>query len=127
MTATQENSDCTLQEKHKQLAELQAEVNKIFAEAITNQVTTVDFATEIWVQAMLEKKPYVAIACRMIHHSTTFLGDELLQFLRYLATGTLQQDASIVYWAVDLVNQGLIINNTLKENNENGECEMQNL
>ncbi|MEG4857055.1 hypothetical protein QUB75_04910 [Microcoleus sp. K1-B6] len=127
MTASEQSSDRALQEKHKELAELQAEVNKIFAEAITNQVKTLDFATEIWVQAMLEKRPYVAIACRMIHHSTNFLGDELLQFLRYLATGTLQQDASIVYWAVDLVNQGLIINNTLKENNENGECEMQNL
>ncbi|MEG5063043.1 hypothetical protein QUB33_05405 [Microcoleus sp. B3-A4] len=127
MTSSEQSSDLTLQEKHKELAELQAEVNKIFAEAITNEVKTADFATEIWVQAMLEKRPYVAIACRMIHHSTTFLGDELLQFLRYLAKGTLEQDSSIVYWAVDLINQGLIINNTLKEDDQNGECEMQNL
>ena len=91
MTASEQSSDRTLQEKHKELAKLQAEVNKIFSEAITNQVKTADFATEIWVQAMLEKRPYVAIACRMIHHSTTFLGDELLQFLRYLAKGTLEK------------------------------------
>ncbi|HEY9296857.1 MAG TPA: hypothetical protein VIQ31_10865 [Phormidium sp.] len=127
MTASQESSDSTLQEKHKKLAELQAEVNKIFAEAITNQVKTVDFATEIWVNAMLEKKPYVAIACRMIHHSTTFMGEELLQFLRFLANKTLEKDASIVHWAVNLINQGLIINNTLKEEKKNGEFEMQNL
>lgn len=127
MTASEQSSDRTLQEKHKKLAELQAEVNKIFAEAITNQVKTADFATEIWVQAMLEKRPYVAIACRMIHHSTTFLGDELLQFLRYLAKGTLEKDTAIVYWAVDLINQGLIINNTLKEDDQNGEFEMPNV
>ncbi|MEG4965758.1 hypothetical protein QUB11_03775 [Microcoleus sp. B6-A1] len=76
---------------------------------------------------MLEKRPYVAIACRMIHHSTTFLGDELLQFLRYLAKGTLEQDSSIVQWAVDLINQGLIINNTLKEENQNGKFDVQSL
>ncbi|MEG4248697.1 hypothetical protein [Microcoleus sp. Pol10D4] len=127
MTASEQSSDRTLQEKHKKLAELQAEVNKIFAEAITNEVKTADFATEIWVQAMLEKRPYVAIACRMIHHSTTFLGDELLQFLRYLAKGTLEQDSSIVQWAVDLINQGLIINNTLKEENQNGKFDVQSL
>lgn len=127
MTANEQSPKLTLQEQHKQLAELQAEVNTIFAEAITNQVKTVDFATEIWVNAMLEKKPYVAIACRMIHHSTNFLGEELLQFLRFLAQKTLEKDASIVHWAVDLINQGLIINNTLKEENENGEFEMQNL
>ncbi|MEG5033284.1 hypothetical protein [Microcoleus sp. AT3-D2] len=127
MTASEQSSDRTFQEKHKKLAELQAEVNKIFAEAITNQVKTADFATEIWVQAMLEKRPYVAIACRMIHHSTTFLGDELLQFLRYLAKGTLEKDTAIVYWAVDLINQGLIINNTLKEDDQNGKFEMPNV
>ncbi|MEG4838404.1 hypothetical protein [Microcoleus sp. B9-D4] len=127
MTASEQSSDRTLQEKHKELAELQAEVNKIFAEAITNEVKAADFATEIWVQAMLEKRPYVAIACRMIHHSTTFLGDELLQFLRYLAKGTLEQDSSIVQWAVDLINQGLIINNTLKEENQNGKFDVQSL
>lgn len=127
MTTNEQSLDCTLPEKHKKLAELQAEVNRIFAEAITNQVKTVDFATEIWVNAMLEKKLYVAIACRMIHHSTTFMGEELLQFLRFLAQKTLEKDASIVHWAVDLINQGLIINNTLKEENENGEFEMPNL
>jgi len=127
MTANEQIPEITLQEKHKLLEALQAEVNIIFAEAITNQVKTADFATEIWVNAMLEKKPYVAIACRMIHHSTNFLGDELLQFLRFLANKTLEKDASSVQWAVDLINQGLIINNTLKEENENGEFEMQNL
>ncbi|MEG5036214.1 hypothetical protein [Microcoleus sp. AT3-D2] len=124
MTASEQSSDRTLQEKHKQLAQLQAEVNSIFAEAIANQVTTVDFATEIWIKAMLESKPYAAIACRMIHHSTTFLGEELLQFLQFLAKGTAEKDASIVGWAVDLINQGLIINNTLKEDNGNGEIEL---
>lgn len=127
MTANEQIPEVTLQKKHKLLEALQAEVNIIFAEAITNQVKTADFATEIWVNAMLEKKPYVAIACRMIHHSTTFMGEELLQFLRFLAQKTLEKDASIVHWAVDLINQGLIINNTLKEENENGEFEMQNL
>lgn len=127
MTADEQNLELTLKEKHKLLAALQAEVNAIFAEATTNQVKTADFAIEIWVNAMLEKKPYVAIACRMIHHSTTFLGDELLQFLRYLANGTVEKDASIVQWAVDLINQGLIINNTLKEENENGKFDVQSL
>ena len=127
MTASEQSSDRTFQEKHKKLAELQAEVNKIFAEAITNQVKTADFATEIWVQAMLDSKPYAAIACRMIHHSTNFLGDELLQFLRYLAKGTLEKDTAIGYWAVDLINQGLIINNTLKEDDQNGKFEMPNV
>ncbi|MEG4210375.1 hypothetical protein [Microcoleus sp. S13_B4] len=127
MTTNEPIPELTLQEKHKQLAELQAEVNTIFAEAISNKVKNVDFATEIWVNAMLEKKPYVAIACRMIHHSTNFLGDELLQFLRFLANKTLEKDASSVQWAVDLINQGLIINNTLKEDNKNGQFEVQNL
>ena len=57
MTASQKIPESTLQEKHKELAELQAEVNIIFAETITNQVKTADFATEIWVNAMLEQKP----------------------------------------------------------------------
>ncbi|MEG4850819.1 hypothetical protein QUB10_07905 [Microcoleus sp. B5-D4] len=127
MTDSKQIPDSTLEEKHKKLAELQAEVNKIFAEAITNQVKTLDFATEIWINTMLDSKPYAAIACRMIHHSTNFLGDELLQFLQYLAKGTNEKDASIVQWALDLIDQGLNINNTLKEEKENDEFDLQSL
>ncbi|MEG4047352.1 hypothetical protein [Microcoleus sp. Pol17_C1] len=127
MTDRQKFPEITLQEKQKQLEALQAEVDIILAEAIINQVKTADFAIHIWVNAVQQKAPYVAIASRMIHHSTNFQGDEMLQFLRFLAKGTLKKDASIAQWAVDLINQGLIINNTFKEDNENGECEMQNL
>ncbi|MEG4458695.1 hypothetical protein [Microcoleus sp. N9_A1] len=127
MIDSQKIPEITLQEKQKQLEALQAEVDIIFAEAIINQVKTADFAIETWVNAVQQKAPYVAIASRMIHHSTSFQGDEMLQFLRFLAKGTLEKNASIVHWAVDLINQGLIINNTLKEENENGEFEMQNL
>ncbi|MEG3898146.1 MULTISPECIES: hypothetical protein [unclassified Microcoleus] len=94
MTASELISELTLKEQHKLLAALQAEVDTIFAEAITNHVKNADFAVEIWVNAMLEKKAYVAIACRMIHHITTFLGDELLQFLRYLAKEPLEKNES---------------------------------
>ncbi|MEG4166515.1 MULTISPECIES: hypothetical protein [unclassified Microcoleus] len=127
MTTNRQIPEFTLEERQKQLQQLQAEVDTIFAEAITNHVKIADFSVEIWVNAMLEKKAYVAIACRMIHHSTTFLGDELLQFMRYLANKTLEKDASIVQWAVDLINQGLIINNTLKEKNQNGKFDVQSL
>ncbi|MEG4458464.1 hypothetical protein [Microcoleus sp. N9_A1] len=127
MSDNQQISEITLEEKQKQLEGLQADVDRIFAEAITNQISTADFAIEIWVNAVQQKAPYVAIASRMIHHSTNFQGDEMLQFLRYLANKTLEKDASIVQWAVDLINQGLIINNTLKEENQNGKFDVQSL
>jgi hypothetical protein len=62
-----------------------------------------------------QKAPYVAIASRMIHHSTNFQGDEMLQFLRYLAKGTLEKNESIAQWAVNLINDGLVISNSLKQ------------
>jgi hypothetical protein len=114
ITNSQENSVITLEEKQKQWKALQADVDLIMIEAITNQVTTVDFAIKIWVNAVQQKAPYVAIACRMIYHSTNFQGDEMLQFLRFLAKGTLEKNELIAQWAVDLINQGLVISNSLK-------------
>ncbi|WP_445245340.1 hypothetical protein [Microcoleus sp. OTE_8_concoct_300] len=93
---------------------LQAEVDIIFAEAIINQVKKADFAIETWVNAVQQKAPYVAIASRMIHQSTNFQGDEMLQFLRFLAKGTLEKNESIAEWAVNLINDGLVISNSLK-------------
>ena len=115
MTDSQKIPEIALQEKQKQLEALQADVDIIFAEASINQVKTVDFAIKVWVNAVQQKAPYVAIARRMIHHSTNFQGDEMLQFLRFLAKGTLEKNASIAQWAVNLINQGLIISNCLKE------------
>lgn len=113
MTDSQKIPEITLQEKQKQLEALQIEVNKIFTEAISKKVKNLDFAIEIWVNAVQEKAAYVAIASLMIRHSTNFQGDEMLQFLRFLTNGTLKKDASIAQWAVDLINQGLVINNAL--------------
>ncbi|MEG4397094.1 hypothetical protein [Microcoleus sp. BROC3] len=113
MTDSQTIPEITLQEKQKQLEALQIEVNKIFTEAISKKVKNLDFAIEIWVNAVQEKAAYVAIASLMIRHSTNFQGDEMLQFLRFLTNGTLKKDASIAQWAVDLINQGLVINNAL--------------
>ncbi|MEG4500649.1 hypothetical protein QUB05_26375 [Microcoleus sp. F10-C6] len=41
----------------------------------------------------------------------------MLQFLRFLAKGTLEKNESIAQWAVDLINQGLVISNSLKQKN----------
>ena len=114
MTDSQKIPEIALQEKQKQLKALQAEVDIIFAEAIINQVKTADFAIQTWVNAVQQKAPYVAIASRMIHHSTNFQGDEMLHFLRFLAKGTLEKNASIAEWAVNLINDGLVISNSLK-------------
>jgi len=117
MTGSQGVPELILEEKQKQLEALQADVDLIFAEAITNQVKTVDLPIKIWVNAVQQKAPYVAIASRMIHHSTSFKGDEMLQFLRFLAKGTLEKNASIAEWAVNLINDGLVISNSLKLEN----------
>lgn len=117
MTASEPIPELTLEEKQKQLEALQAEVNIIFAEAITNQVKTVDFAIKVWVNAVQQKAPYVAIASRMIYHSTNFQGDEMLQFLRFLAKGTLEKNVLLAQWAFNLINDGLVISNRLKLEN----------
>ncbi|MEG4533398.1 hypothetical protein [Microcoleus sp. D2_18a_D3] len=119
MSNNQETPVITGEQKQKQLEALQVDVDIIFAEAIANQVKTVDFAIEIWVNAMQEKAAYVAIASRMIHHSTNFQGDEMVRFLRYLADGTLDKNASIAQWSVNLINDGLIISNSLSLKQEN--------
>jgi hypothetical protein len=53
----------------------------------------------------------------MIHHSTNFQGDEMLQFLRFLANGTLEKNVWLAQWAVNLINDGLVISNSLKREN----------
>ncbi|MEG4087624.1 hypothetical protein [Microcoleus sp. POL10_C6] len=118
MTTNRQISEVTPEERQKQLQQLQAKVDIVFAEALKRKVNTLEFAIEVWVNAVLEKDAYVAIACRMIGYSTHFQSEELLKFMRYLANGTLEKNESIAHRAVDLINQGLIINNTLKEDNE---------
>ncbi|MEG3907831.1 hypothetical protein QT979_05985 [Microcoleus sp. w2-18bC1] len=118
MTTNKQIPQVTLEEKQKQLEELQAKVDTVFAEAIRRKLNTLDFSIEVWLNAILKKDAYVAIACRMIGYSTHFQSEELLKFMRYLANGTLEKNESIAHRAVDLINQGLIINNTLKEENE---------
>ncbi|MEG4424884.1 MULTISPECIES: hypothetical protein [unclassified Microcoleus] len=114
MANDEQISQFTLEEKQRQLDLLQAEVDKIFASAMKRKLNTIEFAIEIWVNAILEKDAYVAIACRMIGYNTHFEGNQLLEFMRYLANGTLEQNESIAQRAVNLINQGLITNNSLK-------------
>ncbi len=59
MSNNQKIPEITLEEKQKQLEALQADVDIIFAEAITNQVITIDFAIKVWVKAVQQKAPYV--------------------------------------------------------------------
>ena len=63
----------------------------------------------------------------MIRYSTRFEGNQLLEFMRYLANGTLEKNESIAQRAVDLINQGLLINNSLKEDNDNVKFDVQSL
>ena len=63
----------------------------------------------------------------MICYSTRFEGNQLLEFMRYLANGTLEKNESIAQRAVDLINQGLLINNSLKEDNDNVKFDVQSL
>lgn len=63
----------------------------------------------------------------MIRYSTRFEGNQLLEFMRYLANGTLKKNESIAQRAVDLINQGLLINNSLKEDNDNVKFDVQSL
>ena len=127
MTTNRQIPEVTLEERQKQLQQLQAKVDIVFAEALKRKVNTLEFAIEVWVNAVLEKDAYVAIAYRMIRYSTRFEGNQLLEFMRYLANGTLEKNESIAQRAVDLINQGLLINNSLKEDNDNVKFDVQSL
>lgn len=127
MTTNRQIPEVTLEERQKQLDELQAKVDRVFAEAMKRKLNTLEFAIEVWVNAVLEKDAYVAIACRMIRYSTHFEGNQLREFMRYLANGTLEKNESIAQRAVDLINQGLITNNTMKEEQQNDKFDLQNL
>ena len=127
MTTNRQIPEVTLEERQKQLQQLQAKVDIVFAEVLKRKVNTLEFAIEVWVNAVLEKDAYVAIACRMIRYSTRFEGNQLLEFMRYLANGTLKKNESIAQRAVDLINQGLLINNSLKEDNDNVKFDVQSL
>jgi hypothetical protein len=102
------NTEATREE---QLRLLQAQINEIFAEAIKNKTSLEVFALEIWVNAVKQEAPYVAIASRMINLATGLAQDENLEFLRFLAKETLAQNVAKSQWAVQLIYNGLIINN----------------
>jgi hypothetical protein len=97
--------------REEQLRLLQEQVNEVFAEAISNQTTLEVFAVQIWVNAVKQEAPYVAIASRMINLATGLIEDENLAFLRFLAKETLAQNVAKSQWAVQLVYNGLVINN----------------
>ena len=97
--------------REEQLRLLQEQVNEVFAEAISNQTKLEMFAVQIWVNAVQQKAPYVAIASRMINLATGLIEDENLAFLRFLAKETLAQNVAKSQWAVQLIYNGLVINN----------------
>jgi hypothetical protein len=97
--------------REEQLRLLQEQVNEVFAEAISNQTKLEVFAVQIWVNAVQQEAPYVAIASRMINLATGLIEDENLAFLRFLAKETLAQNVAKSQWAVQLIYNGLVINN----------------
>jgi hypothetical protein len=97
--------------REEQLRLLQEQVNEVFAEAISNQTKLEVFAVQIWVNAVQQEAPYVAIASRMINLATGLIEDENLAFLRFLAKETLAQNVAKSHWAVQLIYNGLVINN----------------
>ena len=97
--------------REEQLRLLQEQVNEVFAEAISNKTTLEVFAVQIWVNEVKQEAPYVAIASRMINLVTGLIEDENLAFLRFLAKETLAQNVAKSQWAVQLIYNGLVINN----------------
>jgi hypothetical protein len=97
--------------REEQLRLLQEQVNEVFAEAISNKTTLEVFAVQIWVNAVKQEAPYVAIASRMINLATGLIEDENLGFLQFLAKETLAQNVAKSQWAVQLIYNGLVINN----------------
>lgn len=97
--------------REQQLLSLQLQVNEILPEAISNKTTLEVFAVQIWVNAVKQEAPYVAIASRMINLATGLAQDENLEFLRFLAQETLVQNVAKSQWAVQLIYNGLVINN----------------
>ena len=97
--------------REEQLRLLQEQVNEVFAEAISNKTTLEVFAVQIWVNAVKQEAPYMAIASRMINLATGLIEDENLAFLRFLAKETLAQNLAKSQWAVQLIYNGLVINN----------------
>jgi hypothetical protein len=95
----------------EQLRLFQEQVNEVFAEAISNKTTLEVFAAQIWVNAVKQEAPYVAIASRMINLATGLIEDENLAFLRFLAQETVAQNVAKSQWAVQLIYNGLVINN----------------
>lgn len=108
MTFNTEKTELT---REQQLQSLQAKINEIFAEAIKNQTSLEVFAVEIWVNAVKQETPYVAIASRMINLATGLVQDDNLAFLQFLAKETLAQNVAKSQWAVQLIYNGLVINN----------------
>jgi len=101
--------------REEQLRALQAQVDEIFTEAISNKLTLGDFAIQIWANAVKEEAPYITIASLMINQATGLTGDDNLAFLRFLAQETLAQNVAKVQWAVQLIYDGLVINNRPKD------------
>lgn len=108
MTFNTEKTELT---REQQLQSLQAKINEIFAEAIKNKTSLEVFAVDIWVNAVRQEAPYVAIASRMINLATGLAQDDNLAFLRFLATETLAKNVIKSQWAVQLIYNGLVINN----------------
>lgn len=97
--------------REEQLRLLQKQVSEVFAEAITDQTKLEVFAVQIWVKAVKQEAPYVAIASRMINLATGLAQNENLELLRFLAKETLAQNVAKSQWAVQLIYNGLVINN----------------
>jgi len=108
MTFNTEKAELT---REQQLQSLQAKINDIFAEAIKNKTSLEVFAVDIWVNAVRQEAPYVAIASRMINLATGLAQDDNLAFLQFLAKETLAQNVAKSQWAVQLIYNGLVINN----------------
>ncbi|NQE36746.1 hypothetical protein [Microcoleus asticus] len=85
------------------------EMLEIFKKA--QNISIRDFAVEILTGAIMDEKPYVAIASMMIEHSTPLRGEEKRLVLeRFLEEGRKKDgDTSLIEAALKLIADGLII------------------
>lgn len=101
--------------RKEQLRSLQAQVDEILVEAISNKWTLIDFAITIWVKTVRKEAPYLAVASLMINKATGLTGDNNYALLRFLVEQTLPQNVEKAQWAVQLIHDGLVINNRPKD------------
>jgi len=109
--------DLNQEERQQALDELQAQVDEIFTEAISNKWNLTDFAITIWVKTVRQEAPYLAVASLMLNKATGLTGDDNYALLRFLIEQTMAQNAEKVQGAVQLIHDGLIINKSSKDKN----------